>query len=655
MTKPANLTIKLLGSAVLIAFLPSQILAEAPTPTTGTPTTGVKTVAQLAAQKQAKKQQMMLQMMQRQKAIAAARIPATKAIYDPAGGSGARNLPRFDQPLCLNWRGGPKGTLLPSDMTAPALPMPGKHGVIGLGYSSACDRSEALLSFSNRGDHAFVRGTIYSENKTGYTAADGSSVQNGSERLGISVGGGFFRPDGSFLSLDLRRMQRDKVRFAGASADTRLLEVSRADLAGKYVFDGGAINQLRFKATILDINKINDNFTYRTPAPQPLEVHVNRKTANIGLALDGGGGTFKWTLGAHYASDERDATRYMGPLLLSQSPNFADAKVAVTSLTADGTWALAHDQRIKAGLQFDYVDASLGGMDRTVTMPVPTPRQVFMATYGYAGTGSETESNIGGSLRYERDLADKTGLFFAGLSRKIRTADPRERYFTSIVGTPAGMWIGNPNLKPEKHHMLELGAGWKTGPWELAGRVYADYVDDFILWDRARGQAGVVAADGRNIFRNVDAFIGGVEASATYKFGNGFWAGGDIWLTRGENQTDHRAIGQIPAAEAALKLGWGNDTFSAQSRLRLVSASSRLDDNLTSGSGVDGAGLSGYGLLDVSATWKPKPNVAINFGIENILDKTYTPLIERSDIASPTMVSTTGSGRSVWVNATFKF
>ena len=650
-----NKTATLFGTALLMAFLPSQLIADA-SPNLA----GAKTVEQIAAQKKAKQRQMMMQMMQRQKAAEAARIPTTTAIYDPAGGDTGRNLQRFDQPVCMNWRGGPKGTLMPSNMKPPAIPMPGKHGVIGLGYSSACDRGEALLSFSNRGENSFVRSTIYSENKGGYTAPDGSSVETSSNRLGFSVGAGVFRPDGSFLSLDLRRMERDKVRFAGAGVDTRLLEVSRADLAGKLVFGGGAVNQLRFKATFMDIDKINDNHTYRIPAPQPLEVHVNRKTADIGFALDGGGGAFKWTLGASYASDKRDGTRFMGPLMLSQSPNFADAKVAVTSLTADGTWALASDRRLKAGLRFDYVDASLGGMDRTVAMPTPTPRQVFMATYGYGGSGAETEANISASVRFERDLADKKGLFFAGLSREVRTADPRERYFTAISGNPLGMWIGNPNLKPEKHHMLEVGAGWKNGSWELAGRVYADHVSDFILWDRARGQAGVVAADGRNIFRNVDAFIGGVEASVKYKFGNGFWAGGDIWLTRGENTTDNRPIGQIPPAEAALKLGWARDNFSVQSRLRLVAKSTRLDDSILTGSGVDGNGMggalgSGYGLLDISATWKPKPNIAVNFGIENVLDKAYTPLIERGDIYAPNRFNPTGSGRSVWVNATFKF
>lgn len=643
-------TATLFCTALVWTFLPGLVLAETPSP-----------LPEMAkAQKQAEQRQMMQRMQKKKAAAEAARIPTTTSIYDPSGGEMGRNMRRFDQPLCMNWRGGPKGTLVPSDRTPPAVPpMPGMHGMVGLGFSGACDRGEAFLSFSNRGENAFVRGMVYSENKSGYTAPDGDFVETSSDRLAYSFGAGVFRPDGSFLSLDLRRMERDKVRFAGAPIDTTNLDVSRADLAGKLVFDTGVFNQLRFSARLMDIDKTNDNFTYRTP-PMQVEVQVERKTTDIGVALDGGGGGFKWTLGVGYASDERDATRYMGPALVSQSPNFADASVAITSLNADGTWALSPDRRVKAGMRIDYVDASLGGMDRTVAMPTPTPRQVFGATYGYTGSGRESETNISGSVRFEQDMADKMGMFFVGLSREVRSANPRERYFTSISGAPFNMWIGNPGLKAEKHYMLEAGAGWKGGPWELAGRVYTDHVDDFILWDRARGQAGVVATDNRNIFRNVDALIGGIEGSVKYKIGNGFWTGADIWLTRGENLTDDRPIGQIPPAEAALKLGWANKKFSVETRLRLVSKSTRLDDNYLTGSGVDGNGMGGalgggYGLVDVLATWKPRPNMMVNMGIENLLDKSYTPLIERDDIYNPGRFNPTGSGRSLWVSATFKF
>ena len=146
----------------------------------------------------------------------------------------------------------------------------------------------------------------------------------------------------------------------------------------------------------------------------------------------------------------------------------------------------------------------------------------------------------------------------------------------------------------------------------------------------------------------------GVEATAKYKFGGGFWAGADIWLTRGQNTTDNRAIGQIPPAEAALRLGWANQKFSIETRLRLVAEQTRRDASPAFGSGVDST-TSGYGVLDISGTWKPKPNMAISFGIENVLDKAYTGHIERKDIAFPGYANPVAPGRSIWVKATMRF
>lgn len=644
----------LMGTAMLCAFLPGQVVAEAHMGGQN------MTSAQKMAAQKAKKRQMMMQMMKKMKAAEAARIPATRAIYDPAGGEMGRNLQRFNQPYCLNWRGGPKGTLLPADMKAPDVPpMPGMHGIIGAGYNSACGGSHALLAFSNKGKGAFVRGMLYLENNGGYsTPLAGPDIANDNDRLAYSIGAGVFRPDGSFLSFDIRSMRRNEVRYPGLPAplprriSTSNLDVLRYDLKGKYVLDGGMIRQVRFSANSTEIDKLNDNHTYGAGLPFPVEVRVNRKVTNVNLDLDGGHGAFKWTIGAGFTSDNRDAGRFArpGPVWMQNSPNFADATVETKSLKASGVWALDQNRRIKGAIQVDFVDADLGRMMTPVAGV--TPAMMFNATYGPgSAVASSSETNLNASLRFEKDFASQKGRFFAGLSRTVRTANPRERYFVLTHPMAAASWVGNPNLAPEKHHMLEVGAGWKGGPWELAGRAYVDHVEDFILWDRIRpGNAFA----GRNIFRNVDALITGVEATAKYKFGGGFWAGADIWLTRGQNTTDNRAIGQIPPAEAALRLGWANQKFSIETRLRLVAEQTRRDASPAFGSGVDST-TSGYGVLDISGTWKPKPNMAISFGIENVLDKAYTGHIERKDIAFPGYANPVAPGRSIWVKATMRF
>nr|WP_255744448.1 TonB-dependent receptor [Aliiroseovarius sediminis] len=460
-------------------------------------------------------------------------------------------------------------------------------------------------------------------------------------------------------------MRRDEIRFPGAAADTRQFDVNRYEVAGKLMLQSSGLTSLSFSGAWSEFDRTDDNFTYRTVATPPTEVRLHRETADARVALDGGDNALSWTLGLEYSLDRRDGTRYQGATLAAQSPNFADAEVSSYSITADGIWALGQDRRINGGLQLDFVEAKLGGIDRiglvTGGGATPTPRQMFFATYGYTGDGSASEVNPSAYLRYEKDLklqGDGKGQYFAALSYETRTATPFERYFTSFTPpvAPAVLktWIGNPDLDPERHLMIETGAGMRSGPWTLAGRAYADYVQDYILWDRARGQAGVSRTDGANIFRNVDAVIAGVEASARYEFGNGYWAGADLWLTRGQNTTDDRPIGQIPPAEGALKLGWSKDKWAVQGTVHMVAKSSRLDNSIATGSGVDGA-ANGYAPLDLEATWKPRPNLSVGFGVDNVFDKAYTPLIERQDISDPFYATPVAPGRSVWVAATMRF
>jgi iron complex outermembrane receptor protein len=358
----------------------------------------------------------------------------------------------------------------------------------------------------------------------------------------------------------------------------------------------------------------------------------------------------------------------MGPLMVAQSPNFADATVTSIGLTGDGSWTLAPGLRLLSSIRADIVQASLDGMDRTGMVtgpaPTPTPRALFLATYGYSGDGDESEVNIGGGLRLEKDIDAGAGRLFAGIRRKVRTADPRERYFASftpgIVPQIYRTWIGNPGLSPEKHHLIEIGGGWARGAWELAGRAFADHVTDFILWDRARGQRGLLRADGVNIFRNIDAVIAGFEARARYRFDNGFWTGGEFWATYGENLTDDRAIAQIPPLEASLRAGWMNEKFEIEGRWRLVATQNRTDDSILTGSGADGDGTGsriggGFTTVDISAAWKPRPNFRLSVGVENIFDKQYAEYIERTDINDPFRFNPDAAGRSFWGRASVRF
>ena len=64
---------------------------------------------------------------------------------------------------------------------------------------------------------------------------------------------------------------------------------------------------------------------------------------------------------------------------------------------------------------------------------------------------------------------------------------------------------------------LDLGLAWQGASASASVAVFADRVNDYILRDRARGQDGVLRADGASIYRNVDASLAGVEVEASWQ------------------------------------------------------------------------------------------------------------------------------------------
>jgi iron complex outermembrane receptor protein len=603
-------------------------------------------------------------------------LPVPTPIYDPNGGPDQRNLLRSDLAQCSLWQGGPAGTLLPPGMTPPPIPPAGLHGMVAAGGSGACGRVEGLARASILAQGVFARGLIYAEQAGTYRAPSGERVPNGYERRVYSGGLGFVRPDGSFLSIDVTRAEKRDVPYAGASIDTRFFNATTLALNSKLVLGGETLRALRVTGSWTDFDRENDNFRQRALLGPPTLARFDRKLANATIALDGESGPLAWSAALQLRHDARDATRFQGPALTRQSPVVADGAVTQYGLALDGRYALSPTARLIGGARLDLVRAGLGRPDAPgfVTLgfgPTPTPRQLFAQTYGLTGALDRSEANIGASLRYEHDIDDKRGRWFIGVKRVVRTADPRERYFVSFT-PPQGQllnpgpihrtWIGNPGLKPEQHHLGEAGFGWRSGPWEVAGRAYFDHVTDFILWDRARGQAGIARSDNVSIFRNVDAMIVGVEGKLRYRFENGLFFGLDAWLTHGQNLTDHRPIGQIPPAEAHLLAGWRHGPFELSSRLRLVAEQTRADANFRSGSGVDGPGLpqspqrfAGFATLDAVLTWRPRVNAWVTIGVENILDRRYRESIERSDIDDPFTVNPRAAGRSVFARAAVQF
>ena len=133
---------------------------------------------------------------------------------------------------------------------------------------------------------------------------------------------------------------------------------------------------------------------------------------------------------------------------------------------------------------------------------------------------------------------------FAGLSRTVRAADATERYLASPAAMPSGRWIGNPSLALEKHTQLDLGLAWEGERAAASAVAFVDRAGDYILRDRARGQDGVLLADGASVYRNVDASLHGLELEARWQWTQTLSLEAEAAWVRGQNRSDDRPLAQ---------------------------------------------------------------------------------------------------------------
>jgi iron complex outermembrane recepter protein len=239
--------------------------------------------------------------------------------------------------------------------------------------------------------------------------------------------------------------------------------------------------------------------------------------------------------------------------------------------------------RLVVGARYDRVDVSLASANEVIPGSGRTPNDLYRQYYGVSGS-DRAENNLGGLAFLEYELTGSTVLSF-GFSRSVRTADATERSMASDQGPNS--WVGNPTIDPEAHHQAEAGVDMTGKDWRLFGNVYADWVNDFIMRDRARGQDGILLSNGASVYRNVDALLTGFTIGGQYRFGGNWVIDANAAYTFGENVSDSRALSQIPPLEGMVSLTFKEDGWSLGGTLRGAIQQTRVDDDPATGSGLD--------------------------------------------------------------------
>jgi iron complex outermembrane receptor protein len=539
------------------------------------------------------------------------------------------------------------------------------RGTVQGGLTSNSETKDASADVAAGTEQGFIRVIGHIKDADNYEDGDGNSVRSAYKSKGANAILGWTPQDDQRLEFGYEATREKDVLYAGAGMDSPKSDNDTYRLRYEQGTLPGSFANLKAELYRSEVTHQMDNFSLRTQtAPRKMVVDSTSDTSGgrISSELDAAIGV--WTLGADYQNNERDAIRnwdYMSPTPnVLQSFMWPGAELEQPGLFAELAMPVGAADTFSAGLRYDHVKASIDQNKANTVPPGDLPwqrsaNQLYQQYYGVTGRDA-SEDNVGGFLRYEHML-DSGWALSGSFSRTVRTADANERYLAGTNMAPDMRWIGNPNLSPEQHHQLELGLSGGSETWSLGGSLFYNQVTDYILRDRAHGQSGIQQSDSATIYRNVDARLFGGEIEAGIQWG-GPWSSRAVFsYVNAENTDDNRAIAQTPPLEGSLSLDFEVSKWGAGALMRWAAKQNRVDDDPSTGSGLDAGKTPGWAVLDLYAHLNVGDNGEIKAGVNNLFDKTYAYHVNRanSDPFNPDPVQVNEPGREFWVRASLDF
>ena len=542
---------------------------------------------------------------------------------------------------------------------------PGKNylGRIDAGYKSNSQTKDFSADVAAGAELGYVRGIVGYKDAENYEDGDGNEVRSAFTNKSGNLILGYTPDQNKLLELNVEATREDDVLFAGAGMDSPYSDADNLRLKYEQQDSLGPLSGIKAEIYSTEVEHLMDNYSLRElTAPMRMSVPTTSDTLGGRLLGDLMLGEATLTFGFDYQNNERDADRFSGmpgmePTTL-QSIMWPGAELEQTGLFAELSLPVGAQDTVKAGLRYDRVDASISRGDEKPDLgPSPTPNNLY-AMYYAETSESQTEDNVGGFVQYEHAIGE--GALYAGISRSVRTADSTERYLASfsrnMMTATDNSWVGNPELDPEQHHQVEAGFKWSGAAWDTDVAVYYNDVTDFILRDRARGQDGILVANGTaTIYRNVDAEFYGIEWQGGYRISDSLSTHASLAYVRAENTTDDRPIAQIAPLEATIGAEYAMGALEFGGNVRMNAKQTRAD--LENGSGQDVQETPGWGVVDLYGSYEIAKNAEVSFGIDNLLDKSYAYHVNRANVDpfNPEAIQVNEPGREVWLKGGFKF
>lgn len=503
----------------------------------------------------------------------------------------------------------------------PDMSHKGIKGQIKAGYETNGHTWVTSTGLQYIGTKFHMNGNVGYRDFGNYKDGDGTEIPSSFKSTDYAVGAGYFLAVNHHLLLNWRQSFGRDILHAGLPMDTESDDSSIFSLDYSAKELKGIISAFNSKIYYAKVDHLMNN------ALRP-NLMMMEMASQVYADTYGGKIEAKWDIskkmnvftGVDMTNIKRDGTRMMlhktdmkgNPLpkpMTMQTDIWQEAYVNNYGAFAESSFIISKEMVVKAGARIDMVYAK--------------PKYLadnFEAIYGNVKEGDDI--NFSGHIGFKYAPKPKQIWEFA-LGRGVRSANMTERFINYFnVGQDKYNYVGNPNLKPEVNHQLELGFKDEAylGSFLKLNYGFSAYyakLTDYITAVVDPTLQTKMQPMVKRFINIEDAYKTGFEAFGQASFLENWSVGASVAYVDTKNKDLDESLPLTPPFTTNLNVSYATSKISSTLKFKGVSRQKKIANSFSE------TETPGYNVMDFEFTYKPITNLSVGGAVLNILDKTY--------------------------------
>lgn len=503
-------------------------------------------------------------------------------------------------------------------------------------------RSEALAGFTrNR-----ISGDVNASWSKGedYKDGDGNQVTAGFNRASMGANLKARLNSRQTLALNATRNLSRDVRFAALGMDLRRDASWTMNARHEWQPTHSSRTRWTTMAYFTRVDHLMDNLLKDLPH-RMMNMSTDADTRTWGARSE-------WTisigsrrilyLGADHRTESAQGLRtrefLMGPMMgtIVTDPVWQDGIIRNTALFAE--------------LQQDWSawQFTLAGRLAWNQSEATSPSALFSELYD-PGSRNQFLPSFSAGIRRQWNDRFSTSLW---LARASRSGSLLERFVHFLpVGSDPWEMLGNPDLKPEVNHQMDLQLRWESGRTIFQLHTFGAVLQDMIMGIRNPAISPfVTSSPGVRQYDNLPlALLAGGEGHWTQDWGLGLQSDLQMAYTYGQDLEKGHPLAEIPPLDLRLHLKgqFFRQRLEPRITLRQVWTQSRISSEFGE------MKTDGFFLVDVQAGYQIIPSLRLAAGVHNLLDRAYAEHLNRAVSNTLPRARILEPGRNFFLTASF--